>query len=132
MSDSIFTKIIKGEIPCHKVYEDDKTFAFMDIHPIQPGHVLVVTKTPAKTFLDLSEDDYQALFLTVKKVGIKLNQVFNQKRRIGVMIEGLDVDHVHVKLFPINNGDEFRREPDVNTEPDHEALAKMAEKLRIK
>lgn len=131
MSDSVFSKIIKGDIPCHKVYEDDKTFAFMDIHPIQPGHVLVVSKNPAETFLDLPEDDYRALFSTVKKISLKMKQVFNDKRRIGVMIEGLDVDHVHVKVFPINTGDEFRREPDMNTEPDHEVLAKMAEKLKI-
>jgi len=129
MSDSIFTKIIKGEIPCHKVYEDDKTFAFMDIHPIQPGHVLVVPKTPAETVWDLPEEDYQALMAAVKKIAQKLKQVFPAKRRVGVMIEGLDVAHAHVKVFPINSGSEFRNEPDLDAEPDHAALAELAQKL---
>ncbi len=131
MTDTIFTKIIKGEIPCHKVYEDDKTFAFLDIHPIQPGQVLVVTKTPAESFLDLDDEDYVALMQTVRKVAGKLRRVFPDKKRIGVMIEGLDVPHVHVKLLPIDSGDEFRNVPDANAEPDHAALAKMAAKLAL-
>lgn len=129
--DSIFTKIIKGEIPCHKVYEDNHTFAFMDIHPIQPGHVLVVTKNPVATVWDLSESEYQTLMGVVRKIATKMAKVFPDKKRIGVMIEGLEVDHAHVKIFPINTGDEFRRAPDVNSEPNHDELAKMAAKLRI-
>jgi histidine triad (HIT) family protein len=130
MQDSIFTKIIKGEIPCHKVYEDDKTFAFLDINPIQPGMTLVVTKTPAETFLDLSDEDAEALWSTVRKVATKMKQVFPDKKRIGVQIEGLDVPHVHVKIFPINTGEEFRSPPR-STEPDHEKLAEIAKKLAI-
>jgi histidine triad (HIT) family protein len=129
MSDSIFTKIIKGEIPSHKVYEDDKTYAFMDIHPIQPGHVLVVTKTPAETFLDLSEEDAVAFWSTIRKVGQKLRDTFPKKRRIGLMIEGLDVAHAHAKVFPVDTGEEYRHLPDENAEPDHVALAEMAKKL---
>lgn len=128
-NDSIFTKIIKGEIPSHKVYEDDKTFVFMDIHPIQPGHVLVVSKTPAETFLDLDKDDAAAFWSTVRKTGARLQEVFPEKRRIGLMIEGLDIAHVHAKLFPIDNGAEYRSEPNTSVEPDHEALAAMAKKL---
>ena len=99
MQESIFTKIIKGEIPCHKVYEDERTFAFMDIHPIQPGHVLVISKTQVGNFYELDEADYTALFATVQKIAKKLKQVFPEKARIGVMIEWLEVDHVHVMLF---------------------------------
>ena len=133
MADSIFTRIIKGEIPCHKVYEDELTFAFMDNHPIQPGMVLVVSKTPAETAWDLSDADYQALMNTVKKVALKMRQVFPQKKRVSVMIEGLDVPHVHVKVFPINSGEEFRAVPDTASEPDHdEELAAMAKKLALK
>ncbi len=131
MSESIFTKIINGEIPCHKVYEDDKTFAFMDIHPIQPGHVLVVTKAEVEMAWDLSDEDYQALMSTVRKVARKLREVFPDKARISVMIEGLEVAHTHVKVFPINSGDEFRAAPNMSAEPDHTALAALAEKLRI-
>lgn len=131
MEESIFTKIIRGEIPCHKVYEDATTFAFMDIHPIQPGHVLVVSKTQVANFYELADDDYQALMTTVKKVAKKLQSVFPDKKRIAVIIEGLDVDHVHVKLFPVDTGDELRHLPDETVDPDHAALAELAKKLSI-
>lgn len=68
MGDSIFTKIIKGEIPCHKVYEDDKTLAFLDIHPVTPGHTLVIPKIQIDEFQDLPTEDYRALMDTVQKV----------------------------------------------------------------
>lgn len=129
MADSIFTKIIKGEIPSHKIYEDDYTYAFMDIHPIQPGHVLLVTKNPAETLLDLPDEDYQALWQAARKIARKMKQIFPDKKRIGIMVEGLEVDHTHVKIFPINTGAEFRANPDMGAEPDHEALAAMAKKL---
>jgi len=129
MSDSIFTKIIRGEIPAHKIYEDDKTLAFLDIHPVQPGMVLVVSKTPAETFTELNESDYQALWHTVKLVAKQLQKAFPTKKRIGVQVEGLDVAHVHVKLFPVDSGEEFRAEPDLSSEPDHRALAEIAKKL---
>lgn len=126
---SIFTQIINGDIPCHKVSEDERTFAFMDIYPIQPGHVLVVTKTPAETFLDLEAEDAAAFWATVRKVGARIQEVFPDKKRVGLMIEGLDVPHVHAKLFPINTGDEFRSTPDTTAEPNHTELAELAKKL---
>lgn len=131
MSDSIFTRIIKGEIPCHKIYEDDKTIAFLDIHPIQPGHTLVVSKQQIENFTDLPDEDYVALWQTVKKVSKKLKETFPSKRRIGVLVEGLDVPHVHVKVFPIDTAEEFRSIPDQTTEPDHAALAEMAKRLAL-
>lgn len=131
MEDSIFTKIIKGEIPCHKIYEDDKTFAFLDIYPVQSGMTLVVTKVQAPTILDLSDEDYQALWAAVRKVATRMKEVFPDKKRIGIQVEGLDVDHVHVKLFPINTGVEFRQEPDTSAEPDHAQLAEIAKRLAL-
>lgn len=128
MADSVFTKIIKGRIPCHKVYEDDKTIAFMDIHPVQPGMVLVVPKAPVDHFMDLPDADYLALMNTVRKVAQKLRDVFPTKR-IGVQIEGLDIPHAHVKLVPISSGEDFRKKPDTSSEPDHAALAAIAERL---
>jgi|JI6StandDraft_1071083.scaffolds.fasta_scaffold08657_3 histidine triad (HIT) family protein len=128
MNETIFSKIIRGEIPCHKVYEDDRTFVFLDIHPVQPGMLLVVTKTPAETFLDLDATDAAALWQTVRRMARRLKLAFPDKKRIGVQIEGLDVPHVHVKLFPIDSGKQFRAEPP-SAEPDHPALAALAEKL---
>lgn len=130
MQDSIFTKIIKGEIPCHKVYEDDKTLAFMDIYPIQYGQVVVVPKNQVNFVWDMTDEDYAALMLAVKKVGTKLRAVFPEKERVGVMIEGLDVaNHAHVKVFPFSSG-EYRALPTTD-EPNHDELAALAEKLRL-
>lgn len=129
MEPSIFTRIINGEIPCHKIYEDDKTIAFLDIYPIQPGHTLVVPKVQIADFYDLPKEDYSAFFDSVKKMAQLLKQHFPAKKRIGVMVEGLDVDHVHAKLFPIDTGDEYRNKPDMTKEPDHTALAAMAKRL---
>jgi histidine triad (HIT) family protein len=130
MNDSIFTKIIKGEIPCHKVYEDDKTFVLMDIHPIQPGQVLVVPKAQVSFVWQLDPLLYQALMATVQKVGQRLQEVFPDKARVGVIIEGLDVaDHAHIKVFPFDDDTEFRNIPDQADEPDHAALAEIAKKL---
>ncbi len=127
-TDSIFTKIIKGEIPCHKVYEDNQTLAFMDIHPTQPGHVLVVPKTQADVW-DLSDEDYQALMTTVQKVARRIRQVIKPVR-VGVQVVGIDIQkHAHVHVFPFNSMQEYVNRPDMAAEPDHEALERMAKKL---
>ncbi len=128
---TIFTKIIQGEIPCHKVYEDERTIAFMDIYPVQPGMVLVVSKAQVDNFEDLTDADYAAVWATVRMVAKKLRHVFPDKKKIGVQVEGLDVPHTHVKLFPINTGAEFRAPHDMSIEPDHPALAALAERLRV-
>lgn len=128
MSDSIFTKIIRGEIPSHKIYEDELTFAFLDIHPKQPGHVLVTPKNEVDHIWDLPDNDYQALMETVKKVGIRIQQVLKPSR-VGMQIEGTGVPHAHVHVFPFNTLEEFHHLADQSAEPDHEALAKMAKKL---
>lgn len=126
---TIFTKIINGEIPCHKVYEDDKTFAFLDIHPIQPGQTLVVPKTEVAFAWDLDDETYQALMATAKKVANRLKEVFPDKARVGMHIEGLDVDHAHLKVFPFDTHEEFVYHPDMSAEPDHQALAEIAKNL---
>lgn len=130
MSDTIFTKIIKGEVPCHKIYEDDKTLAFLDIYPAGHGHTLVVTKLQIDQYLDLPEEDYIALWVAVKKVAQRLKSVLGVDR-VRVSIVGTDVPHVHVHLIPFNEGakkaaaDHDRMAID----PDHESLASLARKL---
>lgn len=131
MSATVFTKIVQGQIPSHKVYEDEHNFAFLDIHPVQPGMVLVVSKTPAETFLDLNQTEYESLWRAVRVVATKLRQSFPDHKRIAIQVEGLEVPHIHVKLFPINSGEEFRALPDPSAEPDHAALAAMAQRLSI-
>jgi histidine triad (HIT) family protein len=128
MEETIFTKIVKGEIPCHKVYEDDLTLAFMDIHPVTPGHVLVISKKQVDKLWELPDVDYQAMNNTVKKVCKRIEEVLNPGR-VGIKVIGIDVPHAHIHVFPFNNMDEYNTIPDMNKEPDHGALAEMAEKL---
>jgi histidine triad (HIT) family protein len=127
---SIFSRIIAGEIPVHKIYEDADTLAFMDIHPIQPGHVLVIPKKEVATFEQMEPRDFQALMAAVQLVAKKLKAVLAPDR-VGVIIEGFEVDHVHVKLVPINDAEQLRRMPDPDGEIDHQQLRDMADKLRI-
>jgi len=126
MEKSIFSRIIDGEIPSFKVYEDDYTVAFLDIHPTQPGHTLVVPKKQVDHFEDLEEEDYRQLWETVKIVSQKLH-VFG-KKRIGLQIIGVDVPHAHVHLIPFDTTEEFRTIPDMTKEPD---FAKLEKTLNI-
>jgi len=129
MEPSIFTKIINGEIPSHKVYEDELTLAFMDIHPLQPGMVLVISKEQIANIEDLSEQTYGAVMATAHKVMRALRKTYPHKLKIAVQVEGLDVQHVHVKLFAFNTPEEFHAKAPT-TEPDHAQLASLAEKIR--
>lgn len=128
MSDSIFSKITRGEIPAHKVYEDETTFAFLDIHPVQPGHTLVIPKAEVEFVWDLKEDDYRALMLTVKQVALRLREVLDVPY-VGEKIIGVDVPHAHIHVIPFSTTEEYKHQPDMNAEPDHAALAEMAKKL---
>jgi histidine triad (HIT) family protein len=128
--DSVFTKIIKGEIPSHKVYEDDKTIAFLDIYPAVEGQTVVTVKNQVEFVWDLPDSDYQALMATVKKVSIRLREVLGTKY-VGTRIEGVDVAHAHVKLYPFNTVAEYNTQQDMNQEPNHAKLAELADKLRL-
>lgn len=95
---SIFTKIINGDIPCYKIYEDDNTFAFLDIHPESRGHTLVIPKKEVDKIYELPDEDYQALMQTVKKLSRHLEKQLNA--RILWKVIGTDVPHAHVHLMP--------------------------------
>ena len=95
---SIFTKIINGEIPCYKIYEDDQTFAFLDINPESKGHTLVVPKKEVDKIYDLEDADFQALMATVKKLSKNMEEKLG-KRTLWKVI-GTDVPHAHVHLLP--------------------------------
>ncbi|MBR2725973.1 HIT domain-containing protein [Candidatus Saccharibacteria bacterium] len=95
---SIFTKIVNGEIPCYKIYEDDRTLAFLDIHPDTPGHTLVIPKAEVDKIYDLEDEDYQALMSTVKKLSRHMEKVLGARTLWKVV--GTDVPHAHVHLTP--------------------------------
>jgi len=126
--DSIFTKIVKGEVPSHKVYEDDKTLAFLEIHPIQPGHTLVIPKKQVVYVWDLPEEDYQALMMTTLKVARRLREVLGVTY-IGERIIGVHVPHAHVQLIPFNLVEELNVQQDMSAEPNHQALEPLVKKL---
>src|SRR3990167_3717427 len=124
MQDSIFSKIIKGEIPSHKIYEDEHVFAFLDIHPITPGHVLVVPKQQVEFVWDLDDQTYQTLQSAVKRLALHLRDTL-QVPYIGEQIIGADVPHAHIHLIPFTQIAEYRNHPDMTADPDHAALALM-------
>lgn len=128
---SIFTKIINGEIPSHKVYEDEHTFAFLDIHPAAEGHVLVVPKQEVEFVWDLDDEPYQALTAAVRKVALRLRDVMG-KPYVGEMIVGTDVPHAHIHVMAFEKPHELKRTiEEATAEPDHDALRLVAEKIRF-
>ncbi len=126
--DSIFSKIVRGEIACHKVYEDELTMAFLDIHPVQPGHTLVIPKKQFEFVWDMDEVTFQAVMATTRKVAQRLKEVIGTPY-IGEEVVGVDVPHAHIHLIPFSTSEEFRRIPDMNAEPDHAVLADLAAKI---
>ena len=89
MEDSVFTKIKKGEIPSHKVFENDSAFAFMDIAPMADGMVVIASKSQIANLEDLPEDEYQGMWAAAQKISKALRQTFPEQKKIGVMVEGL-------------------------------------------
>ncbi|MBR3329523.1 HIT domain-containing protein [Candidatus Saccharibacteria bacterium] len=95
---SIFTQIINGEIPCYKIYEDDKTIAFLDIHPETPGHTLVIPKKEIDKIYDLPDEDFVALIQTAKKLSKHMEETLGARTLWKVI--GTDVPHAHIHLIP--------------------------------
>ena len=98
--ETLFTKIINGEIPSYKVAEDAYSFAFLDINPNTKGHVLCVPRTAVDKIFDLAEEDYQQLMSFSRRVALAMRTVVSCKR-IAMSVIGLEVPHAHVHLIPI-------------------------------
>jgi histidine triad (HIT) family protein len=130
MNETIFTKIIKGEVPCHKLYEDEVTIAILDIHPLRPGHTLVIPKKQIEFVWDLPDEDYRAVMATTKKLAIRLRAVMGA-RYVSARIVGVDVPHAHVQLIPFDQPEELTGEQDMTSEPDHYALGELAKQIQI-
>lgn len=113
---SIFTRIVRGEIPCHNVLEDDAHLAFMDINPIQRGHVLVIPKEEIAYLFDMSEEAYAALWAFVRQVEVGVREA-TMCQRVVVAVMGYEVPHVHIHLIPTNDVDDFPIPPKVEQTP---------------
>ncbi len=97
---TIFSRIVKGEIPCYKIAEDDRFFAFMDINPVAKGHTLVIPKREDDYIFNLEDDEIGAMMVFAKKVAKAIEKAVPCKR-IGVAVIGLEVPHAHIHLIPI-------------------------------
>jgi histidine triad (HIT) family protein len=115
---TIFTKIIKGEIPCYKIAEDENYFAFLDINPLKAGHTLVVPKLETDYIFDLDDDQLTSLILFSKKIAAAIKSVF-PCNRIGVAILGLEVPHAHVHLVPMDTMEDINfKKPKLKFSPE--------------
>ena len=114
---SIFSRIVKGEIPCYKIAEDERFFAFMDINPVAKGHTLVVPKHETDYIFDIDDDELGAMMVFAKKVAKAIEKAVPCKR-IGVAVIGLEVPHAHIHLIPIS------QEGDMDFKKEHVQLTK--------
>lgn len=107
---TIFSKIINGEIPCYKIAENEKFFAFLDINPVQKGHTLVVPKKETDYIFDIEDNDLAEMMVFAKQIAVKMKNVVPCVK-VGVAVIGLEVPHAHIHLVPMQNeGDlDFRR-----------------------
>ena len=110
---TIFTKIIEGEIPCYKIAEDDRFFAFLDINPMTKGHTLVVPKQETDYIFDLDDTTLSEMVVFAKKIARSIENAVPCKR-VGLMVIGLEVPHAHIHLIPIEKeGDMILANPRV-------------------
>jgi len=130
--NNVFAKMLRGEIPCHKIYEDDDTLAFLDIMPRTQGHALVITKEKARDLFDISPQALAKLMAVVQKLAPKIKDVMGAE---GVLIQqfngaaaGQTVFHLHVHILPRKEGESLK--PPAGKMEDQAKLAATAEKIR--
>jgi histidine triad (HIT) family protein len=126
---TIFTKIVRGEIPCYQIAEDEHFLAFLDVNPLVKGHTLVIPKKEQDYLFDIEDEAYLNLQLFAKKVAVQLKSKI-QCKRIGVAVIGLEVPHAHIHLIPLNTIDDmnFSRE---KLKISSIELAEIAEELKM-
>jgi len=127
---TIFTRIINGEIPCYKIAENERCFAFLDINPLKKGHTLVVPKQETDYIYDLDDDYLAGLFVFSKKVAGAIKAAY-PCNRIGIAVLGLEVPHAHIHLVPMDSLEDINfRNPKLKLSP--EEFSEIAEKIRAK
>ncbi len=126
---TIFSRIIAGEIPCYKVAEDDRFFAFLDINPMSKGHTLVVPKQETDYLLDLDDNMLADMMVFAKKVAASLQKHMDCVR-VGVAVIGLEVPHAHIHLIPIKSESDMNfRNPKLKLSPDE--MKEIAQAVRL-
>lgn len=125
---SIFSRIVSGEIPCHRIAENDEFLAFLDINPLAKGHTLVIPKDEIDYIFDIEDDTLAKMMLFAKKVGLAIEKAVPCER-IGISVIGLEVPHAHMHLIPINHiGDMNFSRPKLSFS--QEELGKIAQSIR--
>lgn len=124
---SIFSKIIAGDIPCYKIAEDEHFFAFLDIHPLMPGHTLVIPRKETDYLFDIDDQELADMMVFAKKIALALKKAIACKR-IGMAVVGMEVPHAHIHLIPINKEtDMLFSKPKLN--PTADEMRDIAEKI---
>lgn len=132
-SDCIFCKVIAGQVPSYKVYEDAQCYVFLDIFPLRPGHVLVIPKYHEPDFWQLEEEIYQHCMGIAKGLAKHMKAILEVKR-VGMIITGFDVPHVHIHLIPLNSEKELTAQSlkALNLPyPSSAELTEMADRLKV-
>lgn len=125
---SIFTKIVNGEIPCHKIAESDDFLAFLDIFPLAKGHVLVIPKVETDSIFDVEENNYAKLWVFARQVAKAIEKSIPCKR-VGVAVIGLEVPHAHIHLIPLQSVEDINfTRPKLKLAP--EEFQSIAEKIK--
>lgn len=127
---TVFSRIINGEIPCYKIAEDDRFFAFLDINPVNWGHTLVVPKREEDYIFDLDDDELASMTLFAKKVAAAIKQAI-PCRKVGVTVLGLEVPHAHIHLVPLKNEGDMDFKNKI-ADPDPEKMKQIAEAISSK
>lgn len=121
---TIFSRIIAGEIPCYKIAEDDRFFAFLDINPVNWGHTLVVPKRETDYIFDIDDEELTAMAIFAKKVAKAIRKAI-PCRKVGVTVLGLEVPHAHIHLVPLQNEGDMDFKHKIS-DPDPERMKKIA------
>jgi len=132
MNDCVFCKIVAGELPSYKVYEDEKVYAFLDIHPVNLGHTLVVPKKHAPSFYELDEETFLHGMKVVQKLAQNIMQTIKPVR-VGLVVAGWDVPHTHIHIIPTNDHFDITSKQKIEgalSNPSTEELTETAEKIR--
>jgi histidine triad (HIT) family protein len=127
MADCIFCKIAAHEIPSNIVWENERFAAFMDIKPINPGHILIIPKDHVEVVFDMQNERYEEAFVIAKNLSTPLARTTGAVR-IAIVVEGLEVPHAHIKLVPLHQAGDLN--PGRAKEADPKDLAEMAEKIK--
>lgn len=126
---TVFTRIIEGELPARFVWSDDRAVAFLSINPLRPGHLLLVPRAEVEHWVDLEPDDWVHLSSAAQRLGVAVQRAYPEADKVGMVLAGFEVPHVHVHLIPARTMEDFdfaRAE----TDPDPGGLEEAAGRLR--